>query len=362
VRILVVTHAPLQPEYGAAQMALNLAAALRDRGHDALAWSTEPLQGRSRFWNAWYLQRRRLESFLAESPPFDVIDLPAVSISRKVQTHGCIVARSIQPDLRYFSCALRAEVRRLPISILHLVLNLLHMLRVSVAIVAGWRRAETILCLGSHEFDWMRRRFPWTRNKLERYLDAPSPADQALLADLRARRAARGTRPGLRFLWIGRWVPQKGTRLLLRFIAERAQTHPKDVFTLAGCGDQAARDCPPDLIAAGRLRLLPGFPRGELPKLLAEHDIGLFTSVVEGWGLSLNEMLESGMPVFATRAGGVEDLAPYFPETLRPFPPSPDFEAPPPTENLTATGYLRHFTWESIAALYEDRVLARQLR
>lgn len=40
------------------------------------------------------------------------------------------------------------------------------------------------------------------------------------------------------------------------------------------------------------------------------YDAGLFTSEAEGWGLSLNEMLESDMPVFATEVGGVRDLRP----------------------------------------------------
>jgi glycosyltransferase involved in cell wall biosynthesis len=365
MRILVVTHAPLEPEYGAAQMALNLAAALRDRGHDALAWSTEPLPRQARFWNAWRWQRRRLESFLQESPPFDVVDAPAVSVGPRLirsVRQGLLVARSVQPDLRYFACALVAELRRLPMSFPYLLLDAPHMLAVSAAITAGWRRAAVVLCLGSHERDWMRRRFPWTAAKLECYLDAPAPADQATFAEIRARRAGRaGGLPdrGMRFLWIGRWVPQKGTRRLVRFLAERVAARPADTFTLAGCGDGAARDLPRDLLAAGRLRLLPSFPRRELSQLLAEHDAGLFTSPVEGWGLSLNEMLESGMPVFATRSGGVADLAPYFPRSLRPFPPPLDFAPPQPPEDLAANGYLQHFSWAGIAAGYEERVLAR---
>jgi glycosyltransferase involved in cell wall biosynthesis len=365
MRILVVTHAPLKPEYGAAQMALNLAAALRDRGHDAMAWSTEPLPRQARFWNSWRWQRQRLESFLRESPPFDVIDTPAVSVGpRLVRSgrQGLLVARSVQPDLRYFTCALGAELRRLPVSLPRLLVEAPHMLAVSAAITNGWRRAAVVLCLGSHERDWMRHRFPSTTAKLECYLDAPSQADQASFAEIRARRACRaGDLPGhgVRFLWIGRWVPQKGTRRLVRFLAERAAARPADTFTLAGCGDGAARDLPRDLLTTGRLRLLPSFPRHELPQLLTEHDVGLFTSDVEGWGLSLNEMLESGLTVFATRAGGVADLAPYFPQSLRLFPPPRDFALPLPPEDLTANGYLQRFSWTEIAASYEERVLAR---
>jgi hypothetical protein len=134
---------------------------------------------------------------------------------------------------------------------------------------------------------------------------------------------------------------------------------PEDSITIAGCGSQATRDCPADLLAGGQLRLVPSFPRADLPGLLAGHDAGLFTSVVEGWGLSLNEMLESGMTVFATLAGGVADLGPFFPMSLRPFPPPFDFVPAPPSEDLEESGYYRECSWAGIAARYEAEVLPR---
>lgn len=367
MRILLVTHAPLRPEFGAAQAAIHLAAALRGRGHDALAWSTEPLPAAARSWSSWWWQRRRIEDYLAANPPFDLLDLPAVSISRAIAAHPRVVARSVQPDLLYFGAALGAQLRHPRWASLRFAVHLPTLGLVSGAILQGWRRAGLILCLGTHETDWMRRRFPWTREKLETYVDAIAPADQEIFAGIRHSRG-RGTSAGpemprpLSFLWIGRWVPQKGTDLLLRFLAERSRTHPEDRFTLAGCGPQAERECPPELIRNGRLRLVPSFPRSALPRLLEEHDAGLFTSVVEGWGLSLNEMLESGLPVFATRAGGTADLAPYFPTTLRPFPPPPDVDLhglSGPPEDLAANGYFARFTWASVAREYEERVIAR---
>ncbi len=367
MRILLVTHAPLQPEFGAAQAAIHLAAALCARGHDALAWSTEPLPAAAaaRSWSTWWWQRRRIEDYLAASPPFDLLDLPAVSISRRIAAHPRVVARSVQPDLLYFGAAIAAQLRRPRWSSLRFAVHLPTLGLVSGAILQGWRRAGLLLCLGTHETDWMRRRFPWTREKLETYVDAIAPEDQEIFAGIRRQRRERvpqaGPRP-LRFLWIGRWVPQKGTALLLRFLAERARSHPEDTFTLAGCGPQAERECPPELVRSGRLRLVPSFPRSALPRLLEEHDAGLFTSAVEGWGLSLNEMLESGLPVFATRAGGMADLAPYFPTTLRPFPPPADVDLPGlpgPAEDLTANGYFARFTWASVAREYEERVIAR---
>jgi FkbM family methyltransferase len=232
---------------------------------------------------------------------------------------------------------------------------------VAGAILQGWRRARAILCLGSLELAWMRSHLPWTRSKLVRYVNSLAPEDQAALAGVRARRTSPAG-PGVRFLWIGRWVPQKGVRRLVAWIAERAAVAPHDTFTVAGCGLGAVRDLPRELLTAGRVRVVESFRRDELPDLLAGHDAGVFTSEVEGWGLSLNEMLESGLPVFATGAGGVSDLRPLFPRSLRAFPPAPDLGADSDlsaTEDLESGGYLWHCTWDAIAAAYERDVLPR---
>lgn len=356
MRVLIVTHARLAPELGAAQTALHLAAALRERGHDAIAWSPEPLPAAARWWNIWRWQRRRLEEHLTASPPFDLVDCPAVSISARVAAAAPTVARSVQPELRYFAAALRGRLARWPRGAVKLPFETLQEARLSAAILAGWHRARAIVCLGTHEMRWMARRLPWMRGKLRLYVGALPPAEQAELAAVRTRRSPCAG-AGIRFLWIGRWVPQKGTARLLELLAARAAARPADRFTIAGCGPQAARDCPPALLASGRLRLLPSFPRAALAELLAAHDAGLFTSDVEGWAVSLNEMLESGLPVYATEAGGVEDLRPYFPRSLRPFPPPLAPEPEGAAEDLAANGYRERFSWPAIARRYEEEVL-----
>jgi glycosyltransferase involved in cell wall biosynthesis len=356
MRILIVSHPPLEAELGAAQMALTLAAALRDRGHEAVAWSPEPLPLGTRWWNLRQRQTRSIERFAASNGPFDVIDTPAVSASRRLGRHGRLVVRSIQPELRYLLFDLRNDLRRQPSarSLAHAALRLPH----AAAILAGWRRASRILCLGSHELEWMRRLFPPWASKLRSYISSPSSDERLAFQEVRRRRQAGPEEEGIRFLWIGRWSEHKGIQRLVGWIAERAATSPQDTVTLAGCGSPAARDLPPEWLRAGRVRLVPSFSRAELPALLASHDAGLFTSAVEGWGLNLNEMLESGMPVFATEAGGVADLRPFFPESLLPFPPPARTELPATREDLTANGYFARFDWAGIARAYEEAVLA----
>lgn len=337
-------------------MALNLAAALQERGHEAVAWSPEPLPAEARWWNRWVWQRRRLEDFL-EGHSFDVVDLPAISVSPRIAARTAVVARSVQPELLYLWRSLQERLRRFPGQPLRVTAEAATWPWVARAVVAGWRRAHLILCLGSQELAWMQERFPSLRPRLEMYVNALAPADQTALAAVRAnRRPPPG--PGTRFLWMGRWAAHKGIRRLVRFLAARAVSHPEDRFTLAGCGPEALAACPAELVRSGRLQTVPAFSRSELPGLLARHDAGLFTSDVEGWGLSLNEMLESGLPVYATRAGGVADLEPCFPHQLRPFPPPAEIAVERDLD-LIASGYHERFTWPCIAARYEETVLRR---
>jgi glycosyltransferase involved in cell wall biosynthesis len=360
MKILVVSYAPLNAELGAAQSALNLAAALRARGHDALAWCPETPPGTGR-WDLRRRQREVMADFLARHGPFDVIDTPAIGVSRGLARQASLVVRSIQPELLYLGQEIRADLgRRFPPTPRTLAHAAIAAPR-AATILAGWRRARFIVCLGTIELSWMLRRFPRWAPKLGSYVCALSPAERPVLAEVRRRRPARPEGEGLRFLWIGRWAAQKGTRRLVRWIAGRSAAAPHDTFTLAGCGHGAERDLRPEWLRSGRVRLVPSFPRAELPALLASHDAGVFTSTVEGWGLSLNEMLESGLPVFATRTGGVADLEPYFPQSLRPFPPPVRIEPWPEREDLEANGYFARFDWATIARDYEEAALAPRL-
>jgi glycosyltransferase involved in cell wall biosynthesis len=352
----MVSHPPLTAEFGAAQIALTLAAALRERGHDAFAWSPEPLPPGTRWWNLWRRQAEGIERFAASHGPFDVIDTPAITASARLARHGRLVVRSIQPELLYLFFDLRSDLLRRPSP--RALANAAVALARAADIRAGWRRASLILCLGSRELAWMRRRFPAWVPKLRSYVSAPPPAERAVLLEGRRQRQGGPEREGVRFLWIGRWAAHKGTRRLRCWLAERASTAPRDTVTLAGCGPAAERELPPEWLRSGRVRLVPSFPRSELPGLLASHDAGLFTSELEGWGLSLNEMLEAGLPVFATEAGAVQDLRPFFPRSLRPFPPPARLEPWPEPEDLEANGYLARFSWEAIARSYEEAVLA----
>jgi glycosyltransferase involved in cell wall biosynthesis len=297
--------------------------------------------------------RSKVDAFIETQEPFDIIDSPASLITKRVRKSAAVVARSTQPDLLYLLNDLKSPLKPGLKNVARIPLNHLYTLFHMSLVLMGWARASFIVCLGTIELEWMRRRFPWWRKKLTSYMNALSEADQAALAAIRERRMGRRA-DGLRFLWIGRWVSHKGHDILLDFIKEWSSARPQDTFTIAGCGREAEKDCPAALLQSGRLIIVPSFNRDELYSLLAENDIGLFTSRVEGWGLVLNEMLESGMQVFSTHAGGTPDLQPFFRENLKPFPPTVEAALGRHTSNSSMEEYYDLFTWQKIAGNYSE--------
>jgi len=355
-RILIATHSHLSAEFGAGQMAINLAEALRAVGHDVTLWSPQPMPKGTKWWQSLQQMRAKLDEFVEAEGPFDVIDCSATFITRRVQKSAFVVARSTQPEILYLVDGIiaftrsQANIKNLARIVATQLYTLFHL----YLVLQGWRRANYILCLGTFELQWMRRRFPWWRNKIASYMNALSGSDQEALATIRNKRkpASSGS---LRFLWIGRWTSHKGTDVLIDFINAWSSHRPQDSFTIAGCGTEAKKDCPAGLLKSGRIRIVPSFDREELYSLLAGHDVGLFTSRVEGWGLSLNEMLESGMNVFATAAGATLDLQPFF-NSLRPFPPPSNFELGGQKSEIGII-YYETFSWAEIAQKYVTLVL-----
>lgn len=356
MRILIVTHGPLSTEFGASQLAINLGGGLREHGHDVTLWSPHPLPQDTRWWQTLRVMRARLDVFLESQESFDLIDCPANLITRPARRSAAtVVARSVQPEISYMWASLTERRKRgvikalayLPFESAYFFYNVLLLLR-------GWGRAGRIVCLGSLERQLMSRWFPWWRGKLAHYFVAPSEDDRRALAEVRE---ARGRREAdhLRFLWIGRWTAHKGPHVLIDFIKRWHVEHPQDTFTIAGCGPGAEEDCPIELLRSGTIKIIPSFKRAELYPLLASHNIGLFTSKSEGWGLSLNEMLESGMPVFATRAGGAADLQSFF-ETLLPFPPTTEVGLLLEGCGVLGSSYYNTFNWPQIAKKYASVV------
>lgn len=313
---------------GVGQVALEWAAALRRSGVPVRleeGWLGVRTQS---------ALRARVAKLHAGCRPGEVLECPAPWGAALPRGGVPVVHRSTQPDLAY----LAAEGRGAPLR------QKLQLGATALQVLSGWSRVDGFLCLGSAERAWMASHAPWLAPRLHTYLHAPPAQLRTLLKDV-ARRRTGAPAGKTRWLWMGRWTAHKGPETLVQFLEERLARHPGEAATLAGTG--RIPELPPSL--RGRVAVLPRYEREALPGLLASHDAGLFTSVAEGWGLSLQEMLESGLPVYATHVGAAVDLAPYFPRSLRPFPPLDSAERVEPG-GLPREGYAERFSWDVIAS------------
>ena len=355
MRILFAVLSPISAELGAAQMALNLARALRALGTEVVVWTPHPIPPEVRWWRRMAWVRRKIAEYAKQDGKFDVVDVPAVAVTRSLTQQCMVVSRNVQPELLYFWIELRYAGRARPVSLAAWIATAILNVYFAGLVLAGWSRARHILCLGSLDYMWMTRWFPWWRGKLDVYINAVGDNERKALAEVRRNRTPPSA-PGTRFLWLGRWAAHKGPDVLRDFLKQRLEKHPEDRITIAGCGQDAAKHLPASLLRDGAVHIVPKYERQDLPKLLADHDAGLFTSRVEGWGLTLQEMLESGMPVYATNAGAVADLRTEFLDLLREFPPGFGERIGDPDPSPVSQSYLSHCSWTAIAADYLEKI------
>ena len=343
--ILIVQASALDPRAGAAQIALHLRRALVELGHSVDLHTPE---ASGSWWQREATMRAALAGHLRVRADYDLVDAPSWMIPSTARRS---VARSVQPDLDYLEFE-RSRERGAGVPLIRRWAHRWHSATVARAVRRGWRRADRILCLGAREAQRMSAEHPALRPKLRTYRVAPGPEERRGLREVLAIRRAPVPIDEARFLWIGRWSAHKGLDALREFALGFLGSNPNARLTIAGTGTDEARWRGFDARATARVRVVPTFERSELPALLAEHDAGLFTSSVEGWGLGLQEMLESGLPVFAVRAGAFEDLAPWFPGQLRDFPPSSESALAGPEPEARFSSYARAFDWQEIAREY----------
>jgi glycosyltransferase involved in cell wall biosynthesis len=116
-------------------------------------------------------------------------------------------------------------------------------------------------------------------------------------------------------LWfglVGRYQNIKGHAVFLEAAARVAPQCPEARFYLAGSGSESRREClgrqAERLGLAARVRIAGFEP--DLPRALASLDVGVIASLgSEGSSRIALEMMASGLPLVATRVGGIPELA-----------------------------------------------------
>lgn len=128
--------------------------------------------------------------------------------------------------------------------------------------------------------------------------------------DARARvRGELGLGDVFTLLIAGRLHPEKGYEHLFRAVAAvKDRAERRFVLLVAGRGPflQKYQDLVQALGVADHVRFL-GF-RADLPDLMVASDLFVLSSVAESFGLVLAEALYLGLPVLATRVGGIPEI------------------------------------------------------
>lgn len=125
--------------------------------------------------------------------------------------------------------------------------------------------------------------------------------------DARAATAAPpAPRPGLRLLYVGRFLDLKGMELGLRALAVLRARGVPAALTLIGGGPEEARwrSLADDLGLAGDVAWVPWMRHDELLAAYAAYDAFLFPSLRDSSGNVVLEAMACGLPVVCTDLGG----------------------------------------------------------
>lgn len=109
----------------------------------------------------------------------------------------------------------------------------------------------------------------------------------------------------VRFLYVGRLIPEKGLEVLLRAFVTVAREHATAQLALVGDGPLRPRLV--EMIPAGlRGRVEFRGERGwsEMPAEYRRADVFVFPTRHDGWGMVVPEAMASGLPVIGSGEGG----------------------------------------------------------
>lgn len=121
------------------------------------------------------------------------------------------------------------------------------------------------------------------------------PYGSPVTPDIGAAAAKRDPSKPLRVLFVGGLGQRKGTADLLDAVAMCGAG-----VSLTLIGQRPARSCEPLDAALRTHRWIPTLPHQEVLREMAHHDVFVFPSLFEGFGLVILEALSQGLPVITT--------------------------------------------------------------
>ena len=115
-------------------------------------------------------------------------------------------------------------------------------------------------------------------------------------------RIITGCKP-LKLLFVGKLTQQKGLADLLAAVEPLS-----DDVELTLIGQKGIEDCKALDSALRKFTWIPGLPHHEILKHMREHDVLIFPSLFDGFGLVITEAMSQGTPVITTERTGGRDF------------------------------------------------------
>ncbi|HEV8396901.1 MAG TPA: glycosyltransferase family 4 protein [Vicinamibacterales bacterium] len=161
------------------------------------------------------------------------------------------------------------------------------------------RQSDAVFCLNTHEVQYLTSHAwaaPERIYRLGNGVEADCFMDRGPAARVR------------RLLFVGQWLPAKGTRDLVEAFAALAGRADLELACV-GTGapeSQVLADFPETV--RGRVRVRPRVDRSALHAELAHADLFVFPTLSEGFSNALLEAMAASLPIVATPVGAAVDL------------------------------------------------------
>lgn len=121
-------------------------------------------------------------------------------------------------------------------------------------------------------------------------------------------------KPNIKFLCVRRLDPRMGIDILLKGFANLVKEHPNCELNIIGTGRYEAflKELAESLGIKEQCCFLGRVPDEELLKAMHNHDCMVIPTLqLEGFGMVVLEALATGLPVLATRVGGLSEFEKY---------------------------------------------------
>jgi glycosyltransferase involved in cell wall biosynthesis len=303
MRVLFATHGPADEGTAVYRSMWRRAEALRRQGHEADVIAAGDLRGRG----PARLDPLRLAPALAqrELRRYDAVVFhshlgwafhaarawldPARRVVTVTSFHGLepLYYRALSRELARSGRGLSARYRMLHGGVVPRLLRYC------------CRRSDAVFCLNAAEVDYLSTHRWAETGRIHRIANG---VEQECFMDRAYARDAR------RLLFVGQWLPAKGTRDLVEaFTTLAARTDLELACVGTGApADVVLRDFPEPV--RGRVTVRPRVDRAGLWALLAQADLFVFPSLSEGFSNALLEGLAASLPIIATPVGAAADL------------------------------------------------------